>query len=304
MYIFLLFFLVNSDCPAVFCGDTSNEEYCVEYSSSSKTYSIQACKAANYTSPHPSHYSQEYPLECEYWIDSRYWESSSWQDYYGYALLGSGDSCDPYGVVSVCNPDKDLVCYCESNECSCTKGLVYGEACDIYQKPCIPGYVCSNKICTKKYTLKAGDRATNSLACAGGGPLVIKTDHFVCREAPQTLGGIPKKCSTNNDCISDTGTETTECSCGINTDGQAFCKLHYGDAPMVGWREAERDREYQLELYWKFVSINYPYLQGNIDSCLGDVWRDYYEYQKGKPSSSKSEAEKTVLIGVIVLFYI
>ena len=294
--LFLFYpYLTLSLCPAVFCGSTSNQKYCVEYLGDSQEYTIQACLLSNLTSPHPSHYSQDYPLECEYWVDQRYWNSSSWKDYYSYVQLSKGDSCDPYGVVSVCNPSKDLVCYCQSESCKCAEGLKYGEECDLTGKPCISGFVCSNKICVKKYSLKAGDRATNSLACEGGGPLVIETDHFICRKGPKTMGGIPKECSSDNDCISDTGNEVSKCMCGLNTDGLAYCALHYSDEPMVSWREAERDREYKLEIYWKFVSVNYPYLQGKIDSCMGDVWRDYNEYQKGKPKTASSFAELGII---------
>ena len=109
------------------------------------------------------------------------------------------------------------------------------------------------------------------------------------------MGGIPKECSSDNDCISDTGNEVSKCMCGLNTDGLAYCALHYSDEPMVSWREAERDREYKLEIYWKFVSVNYPYLQGKIDSCMGDVWRDYNEYQKGKPKTASSFAELGII---------
>lgn len=273
----------------------------MEYSEKDSSYLIQACSLANYTAPHPSHISTQYPLECEYWVDSRYWTSSSWADYYQYSVLSDGDYCDPYGIVSVCDSTKNLVCYCPYDICYCTKGLVYGDECDDTTVPCISGFVCSNKVCTKKYSIPAGIEATDSLACEGGGPLVISNDVFVCRQGPQTLGGIPKACSTDNDCISDTGSETTQCVCGLNTDGQGYCSLHFSDSPMVSWREAERDGDYKLEIYWKFTSVNYPYLQGNVAACLGDVWRDYYQYKLGEPHSSLSGLSANRLYGIVFM---
>ena len=151
--------------------------------------------------------------------------------------------------MSVCDSTKNLVCFCQSNSCSCVVGLKYGENCETSPLPCIAGHVCSKKICTLMYSVAAGQPATNSLACAGGGPLVAENNNFVCRQGPKTLGGIPKLCKTDNDCISDTGNEKTSCVCGLNTDGNAYCKLHYSDDPMVNWRTNKRDGNYNQQIY-------------------------------------------------------
>lgn len=297
----LLLFEFSKACMPAYCGETSKTDYCMEYSKDSDSYLMQSCLMENYTCPHPSHMSEEYPLQCEYWIDKRFWDSSSWKEYYQYTVLGKESNCDPYGLVSVCDKSKDLVCYCSSDSCKCVAGLEYGEDCETNPTPCIPGFVCSNKICTKMYSVKAGDEATNSLACEGGGPLVILEDKFICRQGPKTLGGIPKPCSNNNDCISDTGSETTECVCGLNTDGQGYCKLHFSDSPMVNWRNSARDQNYKLEIYWKFMSVNYPYLQGNLGDCLGTVWKDFYEYKLGEPKTDLNFSTFIMSIKVLTL---
>ena len=297
-----LIFSVNSGttCSPVLCSSTSSLTTCMEYTNSTSSYSAQACATTNYTCPNPVHMSTLYPLVCEYWIDSRFWNSTSWSNYYQYSILSLNENCDPYGIVSVCDSSSGLVCYCPNGPCYCTNGLKYGDECEINPIPCMPGFVCSNKVCTKMYSLDAGTQATNSLACVGGGPLVINNGEFQCRQGPQTLGGIPKTCSSDSDCISDTGSQITVCTCGLNTDGIAYCSLQYNDPPMVNWRNAERDGEYKLEIYWKFISINYPYLQGNIDSCLGDVWRDFYEYKLGVPTVT-SEGEIIKVVGFSIM---
>lgn len=304
-WLILVFPLSHSatTCPPVLCGATSSDTYCMEFQQSTSSYSSQACALSNYTCPNPVHMSETYPLQCEYWIDERYWVSTSWADYYQYTVLSKNDNCDPYGVVSVCDSSSGLVCYCPNSSCYCTDGLKYGVECESNPVPCMPGYVCSNKICTKKYSISAGDLATNSLACISGGPLVVSNGKFTCRQGPTTLGGIPKICTTDNDCISDTGSETTTCSCGLNTDGNAYCELHFNDEPMVNWRNAERDEDYKLEIYWEFISVNYPYLQGNIDACEGNVWRDFYQYKLGEPIGTISSGKYIgALLGIFLLY--
>ncbi|CAG9323822.1 unnamed protein product [Blepharisma stoltei] len=264
----------------------STSSNCVEFMSDH--YSLKPCSHSNYTCPHPSHISTSTSLKCEYWIDKSLWDASSEQDYYGYSVVGKGDPCDPYGLVSTCDRDKNLVCYCPYGTCTCVAGLKYGENCAVDSTPCIDGYICSQKICTLKYSVKAGQNATDERACATGGPLVINGEYFTCKSAVVTAGTLPKSCSTNNDCISADGTDYSTCLCGMNTDGQAYCKLHYSDEPMINWREAARDGDWPRQIYWEFMSVNYPYLQGNIPSCLSTTWRDYGVYSNGEPASSLS----------------
>jgi hypothetical protein len=288
MLIFIFTLELAYSCPAVVCQNTSTVSNCMEYNSKTSSYSMQACSLANYTCPNPVHMSKSYALVCEYWIDSRYWVSSSWSQYYQYAILEKNSNCDPYGLVSVCDSSKGLVCYCPFGTCYCTDGLKYGDDCYTNPVPCMSGYTCSNKICTLMYSVPPGSRATNSLACQGGGPLVVSSGSFVCRKGPQSLGGIPKMCKVDNDCVSDTGNEITSCLCGLNTDGQGYCQLHFGDLPMVNWRQAQRDGNYKQQIYWEFISLNYPYLQGNLPQCLGDVWRDFYQYKQQEVGSTTS----------------
>ena len=272
----------------------------MEYDTISSAYKMQACALQNYTCPNPIHMSINYPLQCEYWTDERFWTSSSWEQYYQYTVLGANAACDPYGIISVCDSSKQLVCYCSSSSCTCVVGLKYGEDCSTNPIPCISGYVCSNKICTKMYSVAAGGTATDSKACIGGGPLVVKNGAFVCRNGPTTLGGIPKICITDSDCISDTGSEITQCLCGLNTAGQGYCTLQFSDSPMVNWRQAIVKGNYKLQIYWEFISVNYPYLQGNIDTCLGDVWRDFYQYKLINPNSTSSQE----YLKIIFCFYL
>lgn len=251
-------------CDDLIATDSSN---CIEFQEDH--YSIRPCSYSNYTCPHPSHITTSYDLPCEFWVDKAIWDAESTQDYYGYSEVSDGDPCDPYGLVSVCKRNDDLVCYCPLEICSCTTGLKYGENCISDSTPCIAGHICSNKICTLKYSVEEGGRATDEQACIAGGPLVIGNGFFSCKSLTKTFGTLPKECLTNNDCVTEDGSTFTECKCGMNEDSKAYCELHYGDEPMIKWREATRDGDYPREMYWKFLSVNWVYLQGNIPSCLG-----------------------------------
>ena len=298
----LLRIVLGLRCYSFQCADINfNNNECVKYDSKTDKFELQGCQPENYTCPHPSYASKDYPLVCEYWSDRNIWSSGSWEEYYLYSVSEKGDNCDPFGIINVCNTQKDLVCACEGQDCKCIEGLEYGENCFEDPTPCIPGYLCSNKICTKKYSVKPGERATDETACEGGGPLVKQKDYFTCRTPPVSAGSLPKECQTDQDCLSSDGSEYTPCKCGLTTEAKSFCELHFGDEPMVNWREAETNGDYEATMYWKFVSVNWVYLQGSTPECLGAVWKDYSEFAKGVPSTTFSNSEPLVSLGSLSL---
>lgn len=264
-------------CYPVQCANSTSEygDACLIYSNF--RWEVNICSNSSYTCPHPSIRNYLSTLYCEEWVDTVYWDSSSWEDFYGYSVLDKGEVCDPYGLASSCNYKDDLVCHCsELYTCECVEGLAYGDECD-GSYPCKPGYVCSSKVCTQMYSVMPGERATDDSACTEGGPLVVLDGYFECPEGDKTTADLPQKCTSDSDCLG-TSDETTKCVCGLDTSGSGYCTLHNADLPMQNLWVAQRDYDYEAEIYWKFYTVNYPYLQGDIPTCMSITWRDMTAY--------------------------
>lgn len=290
MMLQILFFLFPAgraiSCPSVVCKDFGTESSeCLQAGS---TYNIQDCADPDYTCPHPSNIVSGANLQCELWVDKRLWESDSREDLYNYETLTDREECDPYELTSVCDAAQNLLCYCPEGTCYCEKGLLEGKNCQGSDIPCVSGYACSNSKCTLMYSLEAGEESTNELVCRTGGPLIPGESSFICKEGITTPGGVPKTCSSDNDCTASDGATAAHCQCGMNSEGASYCELHYSDEPLEKLRAASRDKDYQQELYWDFVSTNWVYLQGEVPTCLGNVWKDYGAHSESERSSSSA----------------
>jgi hypothetical protein len=138
------------------------------------------------------------------------------------------------------------------------------------------------------YSVAAGEKATDDSACAEGGPLVIQDGYFECPEGDKTVAALPQVCLDDSECIGTSG-ESTKCVCGLDTTGKAYCELHAADPAMLSLKLAQRDHDYTAEIYWKFYTVNYPYLQGDIAACTVSAWKDFTAYQAVDLTTSSAE---------------
>ena len=253
---------------------------CMSYNETRDVYVLSPCDSTITTCPNPRTWGTASAITCTEWVTRKVFSSDTFEDYYdSVLLLNLGDLCDEQEFQNICDYNNGLVCGCAPANCTCVTGTAEGGNCTATTPPCLPGYVCSNNICVLMYSVPAGETATDERACVGGGPLIDSYFSTTCRSPSETMGGFPRACTHDRDCL---GTDNTysHCICGLNDEGQAFCDLHFNDDPMVQYRNAFSNYVYKDSVYWFFIMHNYPFIQGTVPNCLRNVWREFGEYKR------------------------
>jgi len=257
---------------------------------------LKPCNGKRSTCPISAENLQAIQLDCEDWVDYQMWASDSWEDYLEYSLKGLGETCEPGSPFLQCDYNDDLVCYCNGS-CTCVEGKDPGEECTSYGIPCIDKYVCNLKECTLHYSLTFGDQIDTEEACSGGNMKLNYDGVGLCIVGYETFGELPRKCTSNLDCISYNGLEYVDCVCGLNEEGDSYCDLHFEDEPMLNLREAEEDRDFEDQVYYRFLTENYPILQGTLPECLPNVWKDFGAYNDEDWARTLQSSLVMILLG-------
>lgn len=270
--------LAQTCTPAKCVWGEDTDDICM--SRTDEALLLKSCSGQRNTCPISAESLKGSELRCEYWLDYQMWASDSWTDYLEFSLKDLGETCEPDSLLSQCDYGSDLVCYC-SPECICVEGIKSGDECSTFGVPCVVNNVCNLKECTFHYTLGFGDQVDNVDACSGGSVTYNYDGTGLCIVGYETFGGIPHKCTTDLDCISFNGLKYSECVCGLNEEGDGYCSLHFEDQPMIDLRQAQEDKEFEDQVYYRFITENYPLLQGTLPECLPNVWRDYGAFFDG-----------------------
>lgn len=200
--------------------------------------------------------------ECLYTLNNEIWVSLCAADYYCNTTSISGTSyCMPMNFTlrypgDLCS--LDLQCMggvCSSGTCT---GPSLGDLCEessgclpgfyCLESKCIgqakPGATCTNDYqcvnsafcnlgtCTTYWSLTAGQLTEVpvnglSMGCKTGAALSTGTS-YICGTADVSKN-LPSKCSQTGQCTSASGIFSSDCICGNNPNGQAYCPLFPGD---------------------------------------------------------------------------
>lgn len=70
------------------------------------------------------------------------------------------------------------------------------------------------------------------MICESGfcGPMAKGPNLFICKKPVKSASTLPKKCTSGNKYIDETGTLYTKCTCGMNNDGTKYCQPFPGDS--------------------------------------------------------------------------
>ena len=298
MLLYLFFSAaLGATCPIYTCNYNQSLDYneCVKFDSLANTYTLTPCPNRYLSCPHPANWSES--EFCENWNNVRRWTAQSSSEYLEYQVKQENEQCELVNSIDPCQ--EGLVCNCSGSSCKCTTTLQEGDNCSNSTLVCKETQVCSMGKCVERYSLPEGEEADNVEACKVGASLISGNNFTFCSMPRESFGTLPVKCETDQDCISTVGTVYTKCKCGITTDGTGYCELHEGDEPKRNFKYAIKNKDWEQLVYWKFVTENWPYIQGSVPECLANVWKDYNEYQKGEPDQASYLLLSALLLNLL-----
>ncbi|CAG9315352.1 unnamed protein product [Blepharisma stoltei] len=198
------------------------------------------------------------------------------------------DECD---LSSPCIPN--FYCALTENAGICKPKKKLGESCTQFNE-CASGSVCDSKKCIPNFSIEAGKPADSKVACKSG---IIRSG--ICKKPSISIGELPVECKSNNDCNSTDGT-LSECVCVPGLKGQAYCRLHNSDKPMLQAVELIYSGDIMDGTISLYEALNYPLLQ-YADECLKNDAKEMKMYQKLKELKSTCEGR---LLGLSIILLI
>jgi len=134
------------------------------------------------------------------------------------------------------NADCDTGTYCKAG--TCTEQIEEGETGCVYDADCVNSAGCNQGTCAPYFSIEAGGGVSN---CWGNINLLCESAYchqslstFVCLPSLQSQAQLPIPCTSNQDCLSAStklGAITSNCTCGKNAQGSAYCSPFFGDSP-------------------------------------------------------------------------
>lgn len=149
--------------------------------------------------------------------------------------------------------------YCDSELQQCMKWKRKGQRC-LSTQHCRFGTVCSLGRCVEMWSVPVSESATSALACSSG-----RLYDGKCLEESVTLGEMPKRCVQDSECSSSLGMQG-KCSCGLNSQGAAYCSPHQSDQVVKGLLTAMREGRRELAQAWALQVLRYAEVVGS-DAC-------------------------------------
>lgn len=242
-------------CPKYVCNDpsqTTNAEFesdqCVLYEGD--TYYVQSCNSTSGLSYCPIPYESDsfcLPLGPSNAQTAYPGEPCTGDSTCIYGLCEQG-TCLANSTASLCSIPEDcnagLTCrpVGQANIPRCELPLAVGNTC-ASDTDCINSAGCNNTACTPYFRQQEGDSIEDcqpalgnygwSNFCEG-----VMCYGNVCLKALNSTADLPQSCTSNTDCANShyfyslgkfNYTFHTECQCGMNADGNAYCGLFPGD---------------------------------------------------------------------------
>lgn len=254
VYLLFLFFLsADSSCPKVKCEDSLPIGTCYVYKSSDDSIRVQECEEGEVCSVNQMYSTLQLNL-----------------------ASNNAQCVDQYTIPDlkvpgeICNKDDE----CKSSKCvySKCKGKQTGESCES-SEDCEVGLMCSgekNKFCKRQVKERgnctSSEECVNSAACFNGEctrylslengaqyfdsnyavSLLCKSGYLdasrACADAPYNDNDANEPCESHLDCRlkferSDERKYGT-CSCGLNSEGKAFCRAVQGDKEFKDFKQS------------------------------------------------------------------
>ena len=245
----------------------------------------------------------------------------------------SGESCESH-------QDCDIGLYCDSNVCKEIKKN--GD-------PCNSDYECSSdsfcyeetKVCTPYFSLESGTLLSSCYddlvdwRCVSGfcykevnaqGEIV-----YQCKDAVKSIQSKPIRCNSNeNLCVGRDGYTKSQCECGYNSDGDAYCHLLPADSDYASlirmykrWftsgevancNTVARGSLNCMTTHWKaeeYIQLRYYYLKTkywplihNNEDCVKEIKTSEYWYAEDKYSDEFDDAAEILKISALVLLIV
>lgn len=273
------------NCQAYTCKlpiDYFVNDTCVMYRNTTivPTYYIRTCTDQKYSFCPPSEKSNSTCTELPFVTNYKY---PGEKCHYN-------QECDPhlYGCEDETCQGKSLGGLCDEHS-DCNPGLrcfegICNKQIDIGITGCKTDYDCVNNAgcdnsnsATEGTCIKYWSLTDNSFisSCENYSNFLCKSS--TCREnscVPAFKSSkIPKKCSTDVDCISSDTVATSTCTCGKNQNANKYCALFYGDDPYLKYLELLQIWVNSLYVFQCNTERRFSYI------CAGDRWdrkKSYY----------------------------
>lgn len=185
---------------------------------------------------------------------------------------------------------------------------------------CVNNGVCDEGNCYKYYSKGEGLPVGN---CINGTSLICESGicyNGICiSKLAKSIKSTPMPCQNNNDCVSDYYNSPpnqfnlySQCQCGLNKDGLAYCTQFPGDDIQSKylkiakeWTESDAifkchsfsrfkldcikkywsDSKYKEYAYYSMYAANYPQIQGNQECVKNMLLSEFYIAQEEYQSS-------------------
>ena len=238
------------------------------------------------------------------------------------AGLSQGQPCSVHGDCDV-----GLVCLGGVSR-FCTAQVSERGHCESDEE-CVNSCLCYNRQCTKYLTVPTGSTigySSSSLLCTTG-----YASRGVCSEAPKNSKAADDPCYSYRDCktvFPDGKTDLTNCLCGLNDKGFAYCqavagddefqpfaqglsaiasvnnKCHFDTAFSARCPELSADSQFHSFINSYYIYI-YRHMLIGAPSCAAGIMpfiNSYGDYSLISDSSGNS-SDKTIIIVVVVCVF-
>mmetsp|Transcript_16821 Transcript_16821/g.30069 ORF Transcript_16821/g.30069 Transcript_16821/m.30069 type:complete len:356 (+) Transcript_16821:20627-21694(+) len=329
--IYMIVFALALQCSKYLCANsTLTNDACIVYKPDQDTYYLDPCKKSTETCI-PTHDQQNV-----YCIDFNSNTPTTFS-YPGEKCVKNDDCVYGTCVNKICvgsgkgvgcqsNTECDSGLYCNKVSNECTIQVEAGGSCeDDYQ--CVNNAACDGKICTQYFSVDANKQVSQcenntSYLCITG-TCIASGATYVCSFAPKSNSTLPVTCTSSSACKSQPLSNfnnqafTTNCECGYNDEGTAYCGLQKGDllymkywVITVSWmrtseimycnterRFAENcqatywtSKSLELYNYYQQTVTNYPLLQNNTNCIKKIFFPNYYTLEDEVTGDSESDS--------------
>lgn len=229
---------------------------------------------------------------------------------YGYC---SDSVCRGNSTAQNCTDDSDCdygnFCDTSYSTAICRIQLPIGNPFCIRDEMCVNSAQCVYGVCTQVLSLREGEAANN---CDQNSSLLCQSTQCYdgyCMGFAESSYSLPKQCANSTECFSNSYnndpyylTFNSDCTCGYNSEGSAYCDLFPGDSfyskylqKLADWYSSDAVNQCHtlrrtalncLESVWEeddiaeyvyfyYSTIYYAQIQGN-DKCVREIYGSLY----------------------------
>lgn len=252
----LLFRAAETACPKVKCDDSLSDGTCYIYNRADDKIRIKECESGEVCSVNQMYSTLPLNLSTN--------NAKCVDQYYISDLKVAGESCKDDSQCksnechnSICTGEKagnrctdsgdcdtGLFCKGDSNK-FCNRQIEEGEECEVSDE-CVNSASCFNGYCTRYFSLQNGSQYEDSNDSPS--PLLCESGYLdssvTCSDPPHNHRDANEPCESSSDCklkFKNSDDTSGTCSCGLNSDGNAFCRAVQGDDEFKDFKSALLD---------------------------------------------------------------